>query len=272
MYPDVQRFLFLSTPSARRATINKTFNRQKDNISIHALREEGDRDGHAGAHLSRVFLSTPSARRATGALPVVRKRHKFLSTPSARRATGLVFLDKRFSIISIHALLAEGDRALCATLPSGMVFLSTPSARRATEALRATRVLCRHFYPRPPRGGRLYWLRYLALMSSISIHALREEGDCQSMRQRCALRYFYPRPPRGGRLFRFFVGFGHVVISIHALREEGDSSRAGRSRFPTDFYPRPPRGGRPDDREKVMQILKISIHALREEGDLKIVR
>ena len=35
--------LFLSTPSARRATKYAEFKRQRGAISIHALREEGDR-------------------------------------------------------------------------------------------------------------------------------------------------------------------------------------------------------------------------------------
>ena len=79
---------FLSTPSARRATAKERASFHAPGISIHALREEGDvhhRNGHF-VHLQ--FLSTPSARRAT------KTRYKseinqwrFLSTPSARRAT-----------------------------------------------------------------------------------------------------------------------------------------------------------------------------------------
>ena len=59
------RCLFLSTPSARRATI-KDLGLQVDAcISIHALREEGDRNVKGGAGGVLLFLSTPSARRAT---------------------------------------------------------------------------------------------------------------------------------------------------------------------------------------------------------------
>ena len=37
------------------------------------------------------------------------------------------------------------------------------------------------------------------IVSKISIHALREEGD-RRHRPACRLQYdFYPRPPRGGR-------------------------------------------------------------------------
>ena len=59
----------------------------------------------------------------------------------------------------------------------GMVFLSTPSARRAT---------C------PSASG--------AREGSISIHALREEGDGFSSLFGTNVCDFYPRPPRGGRL------------------------------------------------------------------------
>ena len=108
----VCRHKFLSTPSARRATGNDGPVQRYLQISIHALREEGD------------------LRRPMGLtfLP------KFLSTPSARRATEFQNPEIRAEYISIHALREEGDTGI---LSSGLVllpFLSTPSARRATGA------------------------------------------------------------------------------------------------------------------------------------------
>ena len=50
-----------------------------------------------------------------------------------------------------------------------MQFLSTPSARRATFQMSYSSARLTYFYPRPPRGGRP--------AATISIHALREEGD-----------------------------------------------------------------------------------------------
>ena len=44
----------------------------------------------------------------------------------------------------------------------------------------------------------MYFCWYL-LRLCISIHALREEGDCQGVQQCNARVNFYPRPPRGGR-------------------------------------------------------------------------
>ena len=58
---------FLSTPSARRATRHERRCHRHLRISIHALREEGDRCGRSVCTMPGAFLSTPSARRATGA-------------------------------------------------------------------------------------------------------------------------------------------------------------------------------------------------------------
>ena len=83
----VARIIFLSTPSARRATNQAQEQRQDTSISIHALREEGDivRPFYPGGDYE--FLSTPSARRATNNPDDGKRTDRFLSTPSARRAT-----------------------------------------------------------------------------------------------------------------------------------------------------------------------------------------
>ena len=62
---------------------------------------------------------------------------------------------------------------LAALMPT---FLSTPSARRATSGRVESHGFQLHFYPRPPRGGRL-GLQGIWRDEIISIHALREEGD-----------------------------------------------------------------------------------------------
>ena len=146
---------FLSTPSARRATWPVTDNPPTTEISIHALREEGDASRCCGTRSSTRFLSTPSARRATITAPLNGEtniyfyprpprggRHpyfhseapsfEFLSTPSARRATtpSSPFIDE--IQISIHALREEGDAGFLQVLLLSAGFLSTPSARRAT--------------------------------------------------------------------------------------------------------------------------------------------
>ena len=79
--------VFLSTPSARRATFWRFRNGLCDEISIHALREEGDAVG------KDLYLCA----------------FKFLSTPSARRATCPYKHPGSVCAISIHALREEGD-------------------------------------------------------------------------------------------------------------------------------------------------------------------
>ena len=83
----VPTFKFLSTPSARRATKDREPERDRLEISIHALREEGDDPYPIPRYPDVEFLSTPSARRATNAPKIGQWINVFLSTPSARRAT-----------------------------------------------------------------------------------------------------------------------------------------------------------------------------------------
>ena len=169
------------------------------------------------------FLSTPSARRATVAITNHLRTPLFLSTPSARRATTRLAM---FFVVKKHFYPRP---------PRGGRQLSHSLAGTAAD-----------FYPRPPRGGRpsCPW-RPVHAACCISIHALREEGDDNHT------------------TLPFVLG----NISIHALREEGDpnhitgsirchlflstpSARRATSRCAAahlcdvDFYPRPPRGGR----------------------------
>ena len=217
---------FLSTPSARRATKFDESTGLFENISIHALREEGDiphlssfvnrffisihalreeGDGRSSTRIcsNTLFLSTPSARRATCNSARVSGASVFLSTPSARRATRCTMSEKATHRISIHALREEGDFGIPTGIANLQVFLSTPSARRATGIK----------------------IRQNA-QEKISIHALREEGDAQTVGQLAEAGNFYPRPPRGGRPSKSPDASTIEDISIHALREEGDQAKS----------------------------------------------
>ena len=213
--------LFLSTPSARRATEQARKFIQQTFISIHALREEGDHIPAAGRHPGENFYPRPP------------RGGRRLDTPL------------RFgqSFISIHALREEGDASSSSSSmtmtnfyprpPRGgrrieagwsvldHPFLSTPSARRATRGRRGNSRRRCYFYPRPPRGGRQQSCVISLPDNTISIHALREEGDFFSNLQ-----------------------LHNKSISIHALREEGDAYQRNPKSPVGNFYPRPPRGGR----------------------------
>ena len=122
-------------------------------ISIHALREEGDHGRRLRPRSSLNFYPRPprGGRLILGSLGFL--GFLFLSTPSARRATPSRKAEDMTNAISIHALREEGDK--------GQDAVHVPGA--------------------------------------ISIHALREEGDKDHQAVETQLEYFYPRPPRGGR-------------------------------------------------------------------------
>ena len=79
--------IFLSTPSARRATTGGGCPTLRQTISIHALREEGDFSGHSRKHTSTYFYPRPPRGGRPGYRCVKHNADPFLSTPSARRAT-----------------------------------------------------------------------------------------------------------------------------------------------------------------------------------------
>ena len=126
------------------------------NISIHALREEGDRNLlDSSVHLCE-FLSTPSARRATGkqacCYPVWTDFY-----PRPPRGGRLCHICKtsRLCWYFYPRPPRGGRQAGAAALFDGLKFLSTPSARRATCPVTLRPMYHSDFYPRPPRGGRL---------------------------------------------------------------------------------------------------------------------
>ncbi len=169
--------IFLSTPSARRATPTGPRKNVESKISIHALREEGDPRLYRGTADAGDFYPRP---------------------PRGGRLEQQAAMSYN-SAISIHALREEGDARTRAIMCLTFTFLSTPSARRATTAYQRQTCSDTDFYPRPPRGGRPFVSlvdkaanKFLSTPSArratsrarlfdgredISIHALREEGD-----------------------------------------------------------------------------------------------
>ena len=191
---------FLSTPSARRATVPPGFPDDFYYISIHALREEGDaratstqhpqvhfyprpprggrRTGAATSCHSGQFLSTPSARRATDRHMVVSIRvNQFLSTPSARRATFTVFCWQHFRPYFYPRPPRGGRRLMYHRRPRIRKFLSTPSARRATYICAERLGKKYEFLSTPSARRATVSVGYRIDTIEISIHALREEGD-----------------------------------------------------------------------------------------------
>ncbi len=237
--------VFLSTPSARRATHRRNGGfaglhhfyprpprggrrparkqkQQGKEISIHALREEGDLFKMISSLVMVYFYPRPPRGGRLLRKAVRQWQEKFLSTPSARRATeGYSITDniclisihalreegdgvrrdgnRRTQGISIHALREEGDCMVSNAEPSALLFLSTPSARRATFPVAFVITSFCQFLSTPSARRATFLSSKFQLLG----------------------QYFYPRPPRGGRR-GYSVG-----------RQDGNY-----------FYPRPPRGGR----------------------------
>ena len=236
---------FLSTPSARRATA--AFLRDKDavpdfyprpprggrpsipeagadlvDISIHALREEGDQKGRFPEPDARNFYPRPprGGRLWRSGCPPRSRQYFYPRPPRGGRLDALT--PRLVGHISIHALREEGDRRGHTHTEGADNFYPRPprgGRRRQVCSIAGSS----YFYPRPPRGGRQLVLLSAVGSLSISIHALREEGDWPESRRPARCTYFYPRPPRGGR------------------RPTTPENRPPKC----NFYPRPPRGGRP---------------------------
>ena len=215
--------VFLSTPSARRATwtpgVSK--NRSKNfyprpprggrpsgcrrgnaraQISIHALREEGDAACESAEKISRKFLSTPSARRATGAGDSQKAGNGYFYPRPPRGGRRPASLCLHLQEGHFYPRPPRGGRLASSSMVcSSFLFLSTPSAKRATWTVPNPAETIFYFYPRPPRGGRpgrqgLLRLLYKFLSTPSARRAtlfLRLDGISRDD--------FYPRPPRGGR-------------------------------------------------------------------------
>ena len=151
---------FLSTPSARRATVRCGL-LPPTRYDFYPRPPRGGRPGqrHCADHLQNFYPRPPRGGRPASVLPWVHAS-RFLSTPSARRATCPLEPACADTCISIHALREEGDRNRC--------FRADRSA---------------DFYPRPPRGGRPRAAIGGDKQKEISIHALREEGDVTDLGQ-----------------------------------------------------------------------------------------
>ena len=199
MQPAFWQLLFLSTPSARRATEVCGADRRICEISIHALREEGDRTRSTATSPRSYFYPRPPR----GGRPGNNTKHLivklFLSTPSARRATDRRAGNRKPDFISIHALREEGD---------------PPAPTKKGEFV--------YFYPRPPRGGRLIHkllvpvdLKFLSTPSARRATLVSVPGEDDEE--------FLSTPSARRATSRAHHAARRLPISIHALREEGDA-------------------------------------------------
>ena len=168
-----------------------------ENISIHALRAEGDVPSCVLQYVGQYFYPRPPCGGRHCPLPGC---FKIRISIHALRAEGdaLCCCFLRWYKISIHALRAEGDADDAQDVIDAIEFLSTPSVRRATAA----GFVLRLFFPflsTPSVRRATQYEEDTGLIHDISIHALRAEGDAGFCNTPPPLHHFYPRPPCGGR-------------------------------------------------------------------------
>ncbi len=102
-----------------------------------------------------------------------------------------------------------------------MEFLSTPSARRATRYF-ARNDDGNGFLSTPSARRATKTDTAVTISYTISIHALREEGDQLTNGKRAAIPISIHALREEGDLQTPFIQ-NNLLISIHALREEGDT-------------------------------------------------
>ena len=283
--------LFLSTPSARRATLvflhvhanrenfyprpprggrRRCNNRKRTPRYFYPRPPRGGRPGRRCRRVPARPISIHALREeGDGECQVsVQVSSTFLSTPSARRATYFPTpYDCSGQFLSTPSARRATDIDDAVAALTG--FLSTPSARRATPSGGGFGGIHTRFLSTPSaRRATLYPALSLCPSKFLSTPSARRATP------------FTPPAGRGHQKFlstpsarraTHIVGLPskNRVISIHALREEGDTYCSLTLKKLRYFYPRPPRGGRPESKTSLSGALTISIHALREEGDHK---
>ena len=196
--------LFLSTPSARRATAEQLRQPMGGMISIHALREEGD-TGKLYTFLAyEISIHALREEGDTRTRESARSTKNFYPRPPRGGRRIYIELDGSPKFISIHALREEGDIS-------------------DTE----TPIPPRYFYPRPPRGGRRMTTTGRYWQTSVFLSTPSARRATSSSLSGWMWKLFLSTPSaRRATFCQLLFGALHP-ISIHALREEGDLKGAG---------------------------------------------
>ena len=146
--------LFLSTPSARKATLLELDGRDGLGISIHALREEGDlNNDYLFSDQYDFYPRPPRGRRPNGPKIWASTRKNFYPRPPRGRRPASAANSAATQRISIHALREEGDVSEYAGQYVQVISIHALREEGDSE-IGSTSSTTANFYPRPPRGRR----------------------------------------------------------------------------------------------------------------------
>ena len=172
---------FLSTPSGWRATRDLSL-QYRSRTDFYPRPPGGGRRGLGCCPVSEIIISIHALRVEgdTGACKQDCKDCRFLSTPSGWRATGCRNA-KCLQRPYFYPRPPGGGRpgTYSYTLAPTDFYPRPPSGGRQLQNL--CRCQLGNFYPRSPGGGRPEIDYVLNCMQRISIHALRVEGDLESV-------------------------------------------------------------------------------------------
>ena len=144
-------------------------------ISIHALREEGDRYGRPESGIRRISIH--ALREEGDTIPQIEINGESDFYPRPPRGGRHRRRRKKTKQKYFYPRPPRGGRPTRSVANVlTLVFLSTPSARRATKSPTACRAFWEFLSTPSARRATLHGPRD-GLQHSISIHALREEGD-----------------------------------------------------------------------------------------------
>ena len=211
--------LFLSTPSARRAT-RRYIRRRACCRDFYPRPPRGGRQGGCAYELCHLWISIHALREegdSTAGIMCRRPTNFYPRPPRGGRPYQKIMGVK---IMNFYPRPPRGGRHKTGELALwDDEFLSTPSARRATLC-RVYRGIRRDISIHALREeGDLGGVEEPSSSATISIHALREEGDERRLKTQILFTDFYPRPPRGGRhSVGFTEAYGEIFLSTPSAR------------------------------------------------------
>ena len=214
---------FLSTLSLRRATQKSSSKTHDRHISIHALLAESDLNQIQPRRFHYHFYPRSPCGERQPTAGRDNKNNVFLSTLSLRRATRADSLAHAPPQISIHALLAESDRAELNIRQIQKIISIHALLAESDRQSRQKAVNMPNFYPRSPCGERRPKHEAYPSEPDISIHALLAESDVVDGSKSSIeeISFLSTLSLRRATLISMFHR-PHSQISIHALLAESD--------------------------------------------------